>query len=109
MRRLAFHLVVGATALVLLDYVATGHTTAVSAVSPAFDQSAAVNRVTKGDRQDRGGASVQLKVIPPQTSPLPGQVPQPVRRETKMLEGCELAVSPLAEFASSGSPARCVS
>jgi hypothetical protein len=110
MKKLVFHVAAGAAALVLLDYVAIGNSAAVSAVSPAGEQS--VNRLTKGDRQDRGGTSVQLKLVPaPQTTPAPApqETPQPAKQETKLLEGCELAVSPLAESASSRLPARCMS
>jgi hypothetical protein len=110
MRRLAFQVAAGAAALIFVDYIAVVNSAAVSGIS-TISQSEAVNRSVKGDRQDRGGGSVQLKVTPsPQITPAPAgsDMPQP-KRETKMLEGCELAISPLAESTTAGSPARCLS
>lgn len=113
MRSLVVSVGAAATALVLMDYVAVGNTASSTSLLPITDsQSAAVNRTAKGDRQDRGGTSVQLKLRTPQTTPTtPAQreAPRPAKQETKLLEGCELAVSPLAESARSGTPALCLS
>jgi hypothetical protein len=112
MRKLVICVSAAATALVFLDYVAIGNTANSTAIPQFTDsQGAAVNRTAKGDRQDRGGASVQLKIGAPHPVPtrVQRETPQPVQQESKMPEGCELAVSPLAESARSAIPALCLS
>jgi hypothetical protein len=99
-----------AAALVAMDYVAATGFASGDTAQPVPSQAASVNRATKGDRAvtivQSNGTSVKPVILqqPPQQ---PRK--QAPKTDTKLLDGCELAVSPLAESANLSHAARCVS
>lgn len=98
-----------AAALVAMDYVAAAKFASFGASQPVASQAASVNRAAKGDRAvtivQSNGTAVKPVIL--QQPPLPRK--QAPKTDIKLLDGCELAVSPLAESANLSRAARCVS
>lgn len=105
MRRILICAAIGAAALALADSAATGNDqSSVANTTVAQNPGPHVNRTLKGDRVDRTVGVRQEALHAPRP-----RHPTRSSARPKLLDGCELAVSPLSESAQLGKPARCIS
>jgi hypothetical protein len=104
MRKILICAAIGAAVLALVDAAASGGDQSSAAnTTVAQNPYPHVDRTLKGDRADRT-ISVRQEAFH-----APRKPPRSMARRPKLLDGCELAVSPLSESARLGRPARCIS
>jgi hypothetical protein len=106
MRKILICAAIGAAALAVADSAASGRgQDTVANTIVAQTPRPHVDRTLKGDRVDRP-ISVRQEAL---HTPRPRHPGRSMARRPKLLDGCELAVSPLSESAQLGKPARCIS